>query len=404
MSSSSPTKIAFLLGSGVSIPAGMPTTDEITERVLSGGGIFSSGETFTKHKSTYIKEENVSQIVKLLHKLKTEIEEYYKKHKFKLDTNYEDLYYMTRQIYDSQAGEYDNPAVQPLVDKILPDIKSLLEKTNTRSEWTLSKLAEAAMKYIEYVVFHLINTEPKPLDYLSCIKEACEDKDFSKVDIFTLNHDTVLEKCLKKQNGIQFTDGFFKPEREEHRYWKPSLFNSRSFKVRIFKLHGSINWFRFRLEDAIDWSGESIAIPSGMINYLITDAKGRILRALDKRPLLLVGTYNKMLEYNSGIYRELHYQFYRSLSNVKQLVICGYGLGDRGINTQVVDWLYSSNNRRIIVVDPRPETLENKYLSSISNKWDILISTNKLRVLPKGIKQTSWQEIKNILFENVRQS
>src|SRR3990170_7564928 len=398
---SSPTKIVFLFGSGVSVPAGMPKFHEITERVLSGEGIFSSGETFTKHKSTFIKEENVPQIVKFLHKLKTKIEEYYKKHKFKLDTNYEDLYYMTRQIYDSQVGEYDNPAVQPLVDKILPDIKSLLERTNTRSEWTLSKLAEAAMKYIEYAVCDLLHKEPKPLDYLACIKEACEDNRLSSVDIFTLNHDTVLEKCLKK-NGIQFTDGFFKPDGEKHRYWKPSLFNSRSFKVRLLKLHGSIDWLRFGLEYAIDWSGDSIVIPSDLQAVVITDAKGRKLLALDKRPRLLIGTYNKMLEYNSGIYRELNYQFYRSLSNVKQLVICGYGLGDRGINTQVVDWLYSSNNRRIIVVDPRPETLKNKYLSSISNKWDILISTNKLRVLPKGIKQTSWQEIKNILFENVR--
>ena len=173
------------------------------------------------------------------------------------------------------------------------------------------------------------------------------------------------------------------------------------------KLHGSIDWLRFGLEYAIDWSGDSIVIPSDLQAVVITDAKGRKLLALDKRPRLLIGTYNKMLEYNSGIYRELNYQFYRSLSTVRQLIICGYGLGDRGINTQVVDWLYPlagwfypSNSRRIILVDPEPEKLKNKYLSSISNKWDILISTNKLRVLPKGIEQTSWQEIKNILFEN----
>lgn len=31
--------ICFLLGAGISIPAGLPSTDEITERVLSGNNI-----------------------------------------------------------------------------------------------------------------------------------------------------------------------------------------------------------------------------------------------------------------------------------------------------------------------------------------------------------------------------
>ena len=76
-------------------------------------------------------------MVAFLKRLTNEIEDYYGKHKFKVNINYEDLYYMTRQIYDSQAGEYDNPAIQPLVDKISYDISLLLVKADARTKWTL---------------------------------------------------------------------------------------------------------------------------------------------------------------------------------------------------------------------------------------------------------------------------
>jgi len=409
MSASSKRKIVFLLGSGISIPAGMPKLDKITERVLSGEGIYYHEGDFSSNVRPYVEpakkrleeeqKENVRRIVRFLHRLKVEIYYYYERHKFKLDTNYEDLYYMALQIFDSQIGNYDNPAVQALVDKIFPEIKSLLEKNNFRHEWTLSELAEIATQYIEYVVSdELNNKQLQPLDYLGCIKEACEDDDFSNVDIFTLNHDTVLETYFKR-DGIQFTDGFFKPDGEKHRYWEPSLFNCESFKVRLFKLHGSINWFRFEPEGAKDRSDELIGIPSGMRNYRIEDSKGRILDAIDKRPILLIGVYNKMLEYTSGIFEELHYQFYRSLRQVKQLVICGYGFGDRGINNKIIEWICSSHNHRIILVNPEPEIVRNKAGGSIRKEWEKWIGENKLKLIPKEIEKTSWKEIRGSLFK-----
>lgn len=275
----------------------MPKLHEITERVLSSEDIKTDKD-----------------VREFLYRLKAEIEEYYKKHKFKSDINYEDLYYMARQISDSESGEYANPAVQPLVDKIRDEIKHLLEKTDHPNELLLHDLAAQAMEHIENVVCESLNEnkELKPLDYLECIKEACEDESFSRVDIFTLNHDTVLEKYLGRylnQNKIRFTYGFFKPEGEENRYWNPRLFNSKFFKIRLFKLHGSINWYRFRPQDAKDWGDDLFGIPSSSnrVGLQIKDAKDRML-FIYKRPMLLVGTYNKMLEYHSGIYTELHYQ------------------------------------------------------------------------------------------------
>jgi len=405
MAFSKQSRIAFLVGSGISICAGMPKTNEITEKVLSGhdiyyhDGYFSSQKHhFTINRLEQEQVEIVQILTKFLHRLKKEVEEFYKKRKFKPDidpdidyeANYEDLYYIAFQIYDNIVGEYANPAVQPLVNKIESDIKPLINQ-KILQKLTIHKLADMSLKYIEYVVFHLLNPKSKDLTYLRCIKQACEDIDFSKVDIFSLNHDIVLERFIKQflnQEKIKFTDGFFKPDKEENRYWKPDLYNYNCFNVRLFKLHGSINWFRCCPEEAVDWSDEFVAIPRELVNYHFFDKDGNSIRVREK--MLLIGTYNKILGYAGGIFRELQYQFYRSLRDVNRLVICGYGLEDRGINNQIIDWLFSSNNSRIILIDPEPEKLKNKYLSSISNKWDLLIDTKRLKVLQKGIEIVSW--------------
>ena len=57
--------------------------------------------------------------------------------------------------------------------------------------------------------------------------------------------------------------------------------------------------------------------------------------------MLLVGTFNKVSEYSQGIFRELHYRFRRTLHKADQLVVCGYSFGDKGINSEIIEWYYA---------------------------------------------------------------
>jgi hypothetical protein len=246
-------RIAFLLGSGVSIPAGMPSTMDITEKILSGEGVkrhtngnYYFDQSLYAHKG--IKDKYVKRVVTFLEMLKVEIDLYYLNHPWH-STNYEDLYYVASQIKDSLSEEYDNPAVNPIIDKILPNICPLLIGNDREigEEWELRQellyLAHEATNYIHDIVWRLLTKEPRRTDHLKSLKDACLDCQLSCIDIFTLNHDTVLEQYLS-QNGIQVTDGFGEPLNEV-RYWNPNLFETGSSKVRLFKLHGSVNWFRF---------------------------------------------------------------------------------------------------------------------------------------------------------------
>jgi hypothetical protein len=385
------TRVAFLLGSGISRPAGMPSIVQITQRVLSGEEVWrhTDGNYYLgEDRSLPNLAAHVPRVLKFLHRLEREIDQYYRPQPGRC-TNYEDLYYVASQIDDSESGDYDNPAVQPLIEKIRPEIQPLLvdNENDGIQQWRLQELAGESTSYIEDVTRHSLGKEPTRTDHLNSLKDACLDNRLSSVDLFTLNHDTVLEQCLS-QNSVQATDGFGEPENDV-RYWRPDLFDQPS-KVRLFKLHGSVNWFRF--------GSGSVGIPLGRDIWRTRNRVGKMQRLAHGRPEILVGTFNKMLQYTSGIYAELHCQFYRSLRHTRRLVVCGYGFGDKGINTQIIQWVDSSPDQRILVVHPRPEELKRAARGAISQNWTHWASQDKMTVISRPVEETSWQDMWDSLF------
>ena len=404
MSSPNSLKIAFLFGSGISISAGMPSTQDITERVLSGenvmrdtDGNFYSGPPKFAHAG--FPDEYVPRVLKFLDRLKLEIDKYYQ-YKPEPRTNYEDLYYVVSQIYDSELREIPNPVVQSLIDKILPDIESLLisKQNEIKKGWELHELSGEVTYYINDIVWIMLMQELRCLDYLNFIKNAYQDKRYSNITIFTLNQDLVLEQFLT-QNGIQFTHGFSEPY-DNVRRWNPNLFESELYKIKLLKLHGSIDWFRLRPSKGGSWGNEFIGIPMKwkLFPAFTEDSQGNIsLDAVDHRPKILVGTFNKMLDYLSDIYTDLFYLFYRHLSNTQRLIISGYGFGDQGINTRIIQWFYSASDNKIIIIHPEPEKLKRAARGAISNKWNSWIEEKRLIILQRRAEQISWQEIHDSL-------
>ena len=67
--------------------------------------------------------------------------------------------------------------------------------------------------------------------------------DYAPLDVFSVNYDTVVEQfCVL--NRLQMTDGF------ESR-WQPESFDSNTSGVRLYKLHGSITWYKTDLGDYV---------------------------------------------------------------------------------------------------------------------------------------------------------
>lgn len=133
-------RIAFLLGSGISINAGLPKTLDITTRVLSG-------DCITRHTdgTYYFNDPNESfdplfddcvwRITLLLKRIQDEIGSYYRTDRHHV-TNYEELCYICSQIDDAITGEYDNPVIQSFIDKLTPYVNQLTElRPDSIIEW-----------------------------------------------------------------------------------------------------------------------------------------------------------------------------------------------------------------------------------------------------------------------------
>lgn len=392
----------MLLGAGISIPAGFPTTQDITSRILSGHNI-------TRHSDgTYYLDEDQSPLrtfeipvqrdVLLLRRLRMEIEKYFL-YDFSLDVNYEDLYYLCSQIHDSTLGEYENPLVGPFLQEISPDVDRIRTLTlgGNLESWEEIRLFSEAMYYIRDVTWRLLQLVPTQLDYLGLIRELCMDADIERVDLLSLNHDTLLEEFLA-DSGIEFADGFGEPA-EEVRYWQEGLLAGSDAKVRLLKLHGSIDWFKYP-PNAMTSGPEAVGMPLTDDIWHTKNPSGEMQTPYGGRPVLLAGTFNKMLEYTSSIYADLHCQFRESIRAGSRLVISGYGFGDKGVNSQIVEWMYQAESNTICLIHPDPSACRRKSRGVILKHWDKWLSAGRLKIVEGGIGDANWEDIKRLILDD----
>jgi hypothetical protein len=396
----------FLLGSGISRPAGLPSVDCITKQVLLPEHFFKHTDgTFMRvalqnqPNPISIEEQRrqMQDISGLLRWLKGLAELRFASD-LKRSVNYEDLAYLATQIRDDAGDEYENPALVPLKCCVLNALPTLCFEQADKQQ-ALGDFAAKTMNYISDVVEDMLN---KPVqehrwNYLKFFKEAVEDKRFDLVGLFTLNHDTLLETYLRK-NEVQVIDGFDDENGLGIRRWKPALFDcwrnhADKLTVRLFKLHGSINWRRFRPNEMHSdaqlrngWLEEYAGIRSDPDKLdKEKDERDRKHEVIG-RPLFLAGTFNKMLGYLNHLFLELHYNFHRALQESERLFVCGYGFGDKGINSRIIEWICqfpATTVRRIVIVDPLPfKVFQENSRGAISRKlssWEGNGQLNYLR-------------------------
>lgn len=398
VSSNPKPRLAFLLGSGISIPAGLPGVDDITNEVLCGQGWIRKKDSNYYYDPPDQTEptiggyptgvEDVLRVQYFLRLLKPEIDCYYAVIPSRF-ANYEDLYYFCEQIHDAMMFEYDNPAIQPLLYKIHPAVQPIIagDYINQRQRWKFHKLAMESCNFIKDVVWHKLKTMPERLNHLQPLRDACQDESFSEVDFFTLNHDTLLEKYFDERDQ-KFNDGFGEAINGV-RYWDENILASSKNRVRLIKLHGSINWFRFK-EDNGSFSGVG-NIPLDGDFWHQKSPNGELMKPPDGRPLFLAGTFNKIFRYTEGIFADLFCLFRETLKQTDHLIVCGYGFSDKGINNQIAEWISAKADRRMLIVHPNPEKLKQTARGAITRYW------GWYRFIEKKIddESISWEEIKD---------
>jgi hypothetical protein len=393
--------ISFLFGAGISIPSIISSTQEITDRIISGNDIIRHTDSSyyfwpnvpNKHLDLYF--EYISENIEFIKIILDEIVDYFKKVSNK-KLNYEDIFYFINEMYNEISGDTNNPAVYAFIKYLGPKIKEFFE-TKKNNDYRLRDMLnylDEIENYMICIVTSMLSQkviEIKGLDFLNILNK---DKEIKKANIFTLNHDLLLEKYFVNKN-IKYCNGFSIPINNV-RYWEPKLFLENKNKFNLFKIHGSVDWYRMRISGS-DWHDEYICIITDGNIHRSKSKDGRELNDLGTHPKILVGTYNKIAAYSNGIFLDLICCLNKFLNESENLIISGYSFGDKGVNSWITEWAYKSRTKRIVLIHPKLDDLKNNARGSIRNKWDSWLKQGKLKTIEKGIEEVNWEEIKNEL-------
>lgn len=391
-------KISFLLGAGVSLYVNFPSTNQLTKSLLSDKNIVQH----TDKSFYYLSEDDPSrQLVALIQSflkyLKIQVKKYYVwLDKTSLNNirmlNYESIYYFVWQLWSCSNGEYDNPAIFKIYKEMHK--KFILELNKLDGDFFNNKdftdFLENALRYIEDIISKKLEIELKEnCNYLKAVQEAYENSRIEKIEIFSLNHDTLIEQCLDLKK-IGYCDGFIKKDLDI-RVWDPKSFNNSDFKINLYKLHGSINWFQFGREDEGRWVIGSVPIYIKDMDHIKAPDNSQLHRV--NRHLVLIGTFNKMFEYLTDIFVELHCRFFKMLLESDCLVISGYSFNDKGVNYNIRRFAKSSYDKKILIIHPKPEDLRRNARGMIDNIWDGLLIAKQLEFIRKKFEATRFNDI-----------
>jgi hypothetical protein len=377
-------RVIIVLGSGASTGAGMPSVTEITEQVLSGDRTTRHGDDYRIGVLAAPSNEPfrapVEETVRTVRQMRDICDSYFGAHDKPRLTNYEDIAYVAGQIRDTLSSEYENPALNPLVE----------DMTRGGGYDTVRDRAGDVVGYIEDVVTQMLSRPGGPFGHLRSICDAFLDERVEQLDLFTLNHDLVIDKALREA-AAPFSDGFGQ-EHGSLRIWNDN------FQVptrRVFKLHGAIDWFRYPLTIG-GWNGQVVARSSdGDPFHPRGPAEEDLGFPALGRPQVLTGTFNKILSYQTGIFDDQHVHFHDALRDADRLIVTGYGFRDKAINARLVAWAERPGKRRLLVIHPNPQNFAHNARGAVRGKWERWQDANILRSIESRLTaDVTWGDLR----------
>jgi len=140
-----------------------------------------------------------------------------------------------------------------------------------------------------------------------------------------------------------------------------------------------------------------VGIPLDWDHWHATNPEGEFIRSLEHRPLIIIGTLNKIYRYSDDIFAELYYYFLTTLKTTDALVIAGYSFGDKGVNTAILRWILDNPDNQLVLIEPNFEGLKKRARYAIASRLTEWEASSKLKLIPSGIERTNWLAIKRLL-------
>ena len=368
--------------------------NQITHEMLSNAGFVKTKNiVFYKDEDRSVEDPFDERILTFLIELKNIADECNTNGDYDLqgklirhDVNYEDLISMLYPIKEHLTMDF-SPYGKMLLDRLTID--PILKYCVTKA--FLQKVG----RYIVFTVKRMLRGDADTPSAFDGIVDYCKNSKSKIIDIFTLNHDVLLENILR-ESDIHVIDGFGNID-GDLRKWNPELLDNCDIgNIRLLKLHGSIDWQIFR---ASDLPNKQLGIYVGPfdINHDNVEIRDAQNTNYESRPdaSILIGAANKINEYYHLHFWDLHYRFRKMLRENDCLIVVGYGFRDSAINSQILEWLQNENNKKMVIIDIKNVQDFSKQMGYVfrwNKRWDNLVADQKVVYISGGIQSVSLDE------------
>lgn len=275
----------FLLGSGISLASGVQGVGEVTEKLFSELYFEHTDQSFIKgqHPSEYLRDHyDVKPIQDFLMLLKERTDDYLiNRFGTGAKSNYEDLFDSVEQLYAEAIQIRDNVVIKDFFQDIVKSsflIRKEYRKYPEGEAADFSNFCNKTLGFIESVIKYGLNE--RDIQGLDVIEQLMKEENV--LNLFTLNHDLLLEKLCEKLE-LGYSDGFSSTD-GEIRWYSSDTWDS-ACRIKIYKLLGSRNWFLVHHPDR----GQTHAIIIGKDKWHTKDGNGTSIHMLSENKHMLTG-------------------------------------------------------------------------------------------------------------------
>jgi hypothetical protein len=385
------SRAAFFFGSGIAFASKGPCVTQITDSLLNDSWErHTSGRFIRARQATmFLPHQQVAanKAQEFLRVLKRHIDPHLREREQR-QSNYEDLYFAALQIWEDLCGEYTNPLLSKSLTSIRKAAAGLCSGCATRMvDDDFAKLALSAADLTQWAVFQKVREVGDPVG-LSVISEVAVT--VGELDIFTLNHDLLVEAELKRQK-MPFADGFACGRGKLRKF--DGVWDKPERHVRLFKLHGSVDWYEFTFpKDHSNPGHRAFAAVEGDPDHCI-GSSGEYLDLVNPQPMFLTGTAVKERRYGIGLIGAIFAKFFTRLAEHRTLICCGYGWGDKGMNIRLDEWLQARPGNRIVILQEK-DLDKVQHSEFWASRWRRYRRAGKVKVVRKWLSACTAADVR----------
>lgn len=431
----------FLLGAGASVPAGVPDSYNMTEKLLRnynndygmekhsrilpfviGGLLFQKGKEGLNPFDGVNVEEVFNAILLLADRNSLEVAPFIGSWNEMIDTldkitnDRHDINSLNEEIYKNIIATISKSSLPSLsVRKIEDALQKTVASVNRGKTTNTTLLSSAIKDYVENYMKKWLNElkSEKPntnysfqKKFTSAIKSM--DDIPGKGEIFNQTAEWMIRKLI---NLVWIKDVskvlYLKPllnvlKQQDNKCCIASLNYDNAIEllakseqipfstaIKEWPNTGSFCYegngiLLLKLHGSIDWKlirnqcTPDKPLPQSMISEVIPDNNPES----SYRPAIIFGQKNKLT--TEGPFLDLIRAFQIELSKCTKLTVIGYSFRDEHINEYITQWLNRSENSEIAIIDPNIDRIHNEYV-------------NTLHKLPKNRIKIYKESVENVL-------